>query len=68
MPYANLRSEGQVYIAIYKGDLPADPINLVGWKLINKKLWEVCRVCWVMDPLCRPSTGDILAEIKRLRG
>lgn len=64
VPYATLRTDGQVFLAVYNGKLPSKHATFDEWKETDKLLWEICKGCWIKDPGGRPCTAQLLKALK----
>ncbi|KLO08685.1 kinase-like protein [Schizopora paradoxa] len=56
-PYAHLRHELQVSMAIINGQTPERPTDLKNRE--EDLMWLVCQKCWQADPLHRPDMGRL---------
>lgn len=64
VPYATLRTDGQVFLAVYNGKLPSNHATFDEWKETDKLLWDICEGCWIKDPGGRPCTAQLLKALK----
>ncbi|KAH8116854.1 kinase-like domain-containing protein [Phellopilus nigrolimitatus] len=67
VPYAKLKSDAKVMFAIHAKTMPSKPEGLENWEVIDRKLWELCKMCWVFNPLERPDASQLSDELKRIR-
>ncbi|KAH8104951.1 kinase-like domain-containing protein [Phellopilus nigrolimitatus] len=67
VPYSNIRVDPGIIRAMLEKTIPCNPEGLDDWKVIDKKLWEFCKMCWVFNPVERPDMNQLSDELKRIR-
>lgn len=61
VPYARIRNELRVMLAILKGDLPPRPASYDSWSMKHQRIWNICSVCWSTEPVKR-ATMDLIVS------
>jgi hypothetical protein len=64
-PFDDIRKDVSVIFAVANGSLPTVPDRLEDRPACDRILWNLCKRCWVQNPLLRPIMRDIVADILR---
>lgn len=68
IPFAHIKCDPAVVLAVHKGVRPAKPELLPGTLGFCEEVWKIITSCWSHDLLARPNVVRLTRLIGRLRG
>ncbi|EJC99226.1 kinase-like protein [Fomitiporia mediterranea MF3/22] len=63
-PFAHLKLDVFVVLAVMRGELPVRPPAFVEWSETLQSIWSVCEKCWVSSPGNRVTMENIVVMLK----
>ncbi|KAI5119291.1 hypothetical protein M0805_008206 [Coniferiporia weirii] len=65
-PYADISIDLKVLIFVSGGGLPTPPASFDTWPDSSKKVWSICKSCWIADPKQRIIMASVVEKLKAL--
>lgn len=64
VPYAEYRTDGGVYGAIKRKQVPRKPGELSGTDEPTVRMWGILVECWDHNPAARPNAATVLRRVR----
>ncbi|KAI5118218.1 hypothetical protein M0805_004706 [Coniferiporia weirii] len=65
-PYAHLKADQRVILAIIRGELPSRPDSVIGQLPALEDVWAICEDCWKTDPDERITIKQVISRLDKL--
>ncbi|KAI5121783.1 hypothetical protein M0805_009594 [Coniferiporia weirii] len=66
-PYAHLKADQRVILAIIRGELPTRPVSIGEKSSTLGMIWTICEDCWKTDPDDRVAIDEIISRLNQTR-